>query len=84
MLWEAAQEFLIANIKLQTQNLWRVLYSMYLARLAAVTWFSINVSITQSHVLLMLGVSRMTHRFCSLATIKMQIQLQFASFLDCN
>lgn len=33
-------ENLIANIKLQTQKLWHVMYSMYLARLAAVTLVS--------------------------------------------
>lgn len=42
-LCETAEEFLIANIKLQTQKLWRVLYSVYLDRLTALVVMSVSV-----------------------------------------
>lgn len=47
-LREAAQEFLIANIKLQTEKLWRVRYSMYLDRRAAVALVPISVSVIKT------------------------------------
>lgn len=47
-LGEAAQEFLIANIKLQTEKLWRVRYSMYLDRRAAVALVPISVSVIKT------------------------------------
>lgn len=42
------QEFLIANIKLQAQKLWHVLYSMYLDKLAAVALVVISVSVIKT------------------------------------